>query len=120
MAVVKKIVIFSLFYFCEGCTSIFADKSSLKNTMSHLQKGIILFGIVSLLLSNTVAAFTSADDSKPSGSADLEQEMTDLKNKVVYLEKKMGQNENQENNLFQSFLSGIKLTGGISTGYFYA
>jgi len=62
-----------------------------KNTMSHLQKGIIMFGIVSLLLFNTNAAFASAEDSNQA-----------------------------DNKTLQSVLSAIKFTGGISTGYFYA
>jgi hypothetical protein len=62
-----------------------------KNTMSHLQKGIIMFGIVSLLLFNTNAVLASEDDS-----------------------------DHADNKTFQSILSAVKLTGGISAGYFYA
>jgi hypothetical protein len=91
MVVAKKNVIFSPFNFCEVCTNISADKPFLKNSMSHLQKSIILLGIVYLLFANTGAASASADDSTPT-----------------------------DNNTIQSALSAIKVTGGISAGYFYA
>jgi hypothetical protein len=62
-----------------------------KNTMSHLYIGIIMFGIVFLLFLNTGEIFASSEDS-----------------------------EQAENKTLQSVLSAIRLTGGISAGYFYA
>jgi hypothetical protein len=62
-----------------------------KNTIFHLHMGIIIFGIVCLLFLNTGVKFASAEDSKQS-----------------------------EDKTLQSVLSAIRLTGGISAGYFYA
>ena len=91
MVVARKNLMFLLFYFRKRCAHIFVDKSILKITMSHLQKCIIIFGIVSLLSSNTGAAFASSDDSTTA-----------------------------DNKTLQAALSAIKVTGGISAGYFYA
>ena len=62
-----------------------------KNMMSRRYMGIALLGIISFLFLNTGATFASAEDSKQS-----------------------------EDNMIQSVVSTIRLTGGISAGYFYA
>jgi iron complex outermembrane receptor protein len=53
----KRMAMFSISYFCEGRTYIFADKPLLKNMISHLQMTIIMFGIVTLSLFNARSAF---------------------------------------------------------------
>jgi hypothetical protein len=66
----------------------------LKNiTISRLQEGIILLGIAFFLLSSNSTTFANEGETKSSASEDQKQE---------------------------SPLSGIKFTGGISAGYFYA
>jgi Putative beta-barrel porin-2, OmpL-like. bbp2 len=62
-----------------------------KIMVSLLQRGIILVGIVFLLFSNNAVVFASEGDSSQA-----------------------------DNKTFQSILSAINLTGGISAGYFYA
>jgi Putative beta-barrel porin-2, OmpL-like. bbp2 len=55
----------------------------------------------------------------PSGKDDLQNQVLELKNKVADLELQVGQNGTGGDSSLQAAIAGLKVSGGISAGFFY-
>jgi hypothetical protein len=103
-----------------GMAFFIVNKTTIEKRSIVMQKGIILFAAVFLLLFGMSSVRAFGEDLTQPDDTDLKREVDDLIKKVDGLEEQTGQDQSKKNQFLQSAISALEITGGISAGYFSA